>query len=241
MPDPRSHRHVRRVAGDRLTYVCGCINAIDGPSGVLKAVAKCASHRAEARETGVLGQAYYEHIEALKDGIPQTPRYLDEMAERMGAEPPLAWGERALEIGAGVSMYAGWVQRLGYRYQAVEPSPWAAAWLRNTYLCTVHEGPFETFAAPPDEFSLILAAHSLEHMADAPGAVEKCAGLLKTGGELWAIVPDDRDPLNPDHLWFFSAETLRSTVEAAGLAVACVHEFPGCEMENFLYLRAVKP
>jgi hypothetical protein len=54
-------------------------------------------------------------------------------------------------------------------------------------------------------------------------------------------VPDDSDPVNPDHLWHFDERTLRGCVEAAGLVVERLVVRKYIERENFLYVRARKP
>ncbi len=69
----------------------------------------------------------------------------------------------------------------------------------------------------------------------------KAAGMLIHGGELWTIVPNDDDPLNPDHLWFWNEESLRGCVEAAGLQVVTFAVRQRVEHEKFMYLRARKP
>ena len=71
--------------------------------------------------------------------------------------------------------------------------------------------------------------------------IRKMAAYLDHGGELWIIVPDDSDPVNPDHLWFFTEATLRSTIEAAGLEVVRMAKRKYIERENFIYCRARKP
>ena len=78
-------------------------------------------------------------------------------------------------------------------------------------------------------------------MADAPAAIRKCAEILAPGGQLWLIVPNDDDPLNPDHTWYFSEHSLRSVVASAGLEGVTISTYQRIERERFLYLRAVKP
>ena len=94
---------------------------------------------------------------------------------------------------------------------------------------------------PPGCYALILAAHVLEHLDDAPAAAAKCARLLAPGGELWVVVPDDSDPCNPDHVWMGGPDAWRACVEAAGLAVERVAVRRYIQREQFVYIRARKP
>lgn len=98
---------------------------------------------------------------------------------------------------------------------------------------------FETIP-PRSVYSLLLAAHVLEHLRDAPAAVDLCAGWLLPGGELWIIVPDDTDPVNPEHEWVFTPASLRRCVEDAGLTVERIEVRRRIERERFIYLRARK-
>lgn len=243
MNDPTVHPGARSHFDNAITYNCGCVNEIHRPSGVLHSVEKCEGHRREQRAPETLGRAYYEDLHAIEDGIPQCSRYLREIEEALGPFPPHRRADDgvALEIGCGVSMYAPAILKAGYSYVAVEPSEWAARCTSNMYDVPVIVGTFEDLVADDGSFSLILAAHSLEHAGDAPNAIGKCARLMSTGAELWIVIPNDDDPLNPEHLWFFDEDTLLSCLTGAGLVVDDFQSKRRIERECFLYARARKP
>lgn len=242
MSDPRAHRHARIVDGDRITYSCGCVNEIH-PSGVLHSLEKCAAHRKERHAPDALGRRYYEGLGAIVDGIPRCADYLAELAEALGrfrrAQPYPH--NVALEIGCGCSMYAPGLLTAGYDYRGLEPCQWAARWTAGAFAVPVTIGTLETLVQVGPRYDLILAAHCLEHMDDAPGAIRKCADLLEPGGEFWVVVPNDDDPLNPDHLWAFSSTTLAACLAGAGLDVMEIEERQRIERERFIYVRARKP
>lgn len=241
MPDPRDHRHVRCVDGNRLVYVCGCVNVIDRESGILRSVVKCPAHLAERKEVGKLGMDYYATMGTVENGIPQCRRYLEQLREAIG-HFPVAYGDLALEIGCGMSMYVPGLLADRYDYRGVEPSEWAAEWTASTFDVRVHRGTIQDYFDHYDVYpQLILAAHVLEHLDDAPGTIRRCAEALQPGGEFWIIVPDDEDPLNPDHMWFFSQDTLAANLKAAGLIVDRMAVRRYISRENFLYCRARKP
>lgn len=89
---------------------------------------------------------------------------------------------------------------------------------------------------------MILSAHSLEHMIDAPAALEKMAEYLAPGGVLYLIVPHGfDDPVNPDHYWFFDTAALDVTMQGAGLIVESMQVRRRVEHERFIYCKARKP
>jgi SAM-dependent methyltransferase len=234
--DPRGHRHVVTVDEGWITYVCGCVNTVDRASNVLRSVSKCPGHVAAQRDPAALGLAYYAEMNVFADGIPQCDRYTDQLTEALGPFPP---GGSVVEVGCGASMYARSILAAGNRYTGIEPSAWAARWTRETYGVEVLEAPVESIE-PRLGQTLVIAAHVVEHLADGPGAFARFGEWLVPGGQLWVVVPDDSDPLNPDHLWFFNPATLRTCVERAGFAVELLETRRVVEWENFLYCRARK-
>jgi hypothetical protein len=224
------------------TYRCGCINAPSGRHGVLRSVRKCDRHKSRQRAPESLGEAYYAELGTVRDGRPAATRHVLELEDALGSFPPspdrYAW---ALEIGPGASPYVSAIRAAGYQYHAIEPSEWAAQWLRKTHGVIVHHSEVERVFWNRDSEHLILAAHVLEHLKDPLHSLRHFAWALVPGGELWVIVPDDSDMLNPDHLWFFTEETLVASVEGVGLEIEQTDIRRIVERENFIYLRARKP
>lgn len=222
-----------------IPYRCGCVNTLHHPTGALRRVSTCDKHKAGQRDPATLDEAYYRELGALDADAPA--KYIGQLTEALGpvsrASSDLA---SALEIGCGASPYADAIREAGYLYHGVDPSPWAADWAaRQGYDCVVVR-PFEDLPEDPI-LDLILAAHVFEHLADAPTAIAKAGRMLARAGELWIVIPDDSDPINPDHVWHFSADSLRRTVEMAGLTIERLVTRQYIEREQFLYLRAVKP
>lgn len=238
--DYRVHPEARVIEDDRITYSCGCVCEIH-ESAALRCIAKCEGHTADRRDPRTLERGYFERIGCIVDGIPQCSRYLAELREVLGRFKPRGLTGSALEVGCGCSMYAPALIASHDHYRGVEPSEWAATWTARTFDVDVEVLALEDFHSFPGAFTTILAAHSLEHMHDAPGAIVKCARLLEPGGELWIIIPDESDPLNPDHTWCFSAVALWRCLDVAGLEVCKMEKRRRIERESFLYVRARKP
>lgn len=221
-----------------ITYSCGCANTTDPATGVLRAVSKCGFHVAESGKGGI---AHYEELGAIIDGVPQCDRY---EAQLIDALPELSLLKvqdgHAMEIGCGASMYAPFLMRAGFDYLGVDPDDEAARWTNQTFSVPTIGLTFEA-CGPLDAVDLILAAHSLEHVTDAPAVLKKMFSLLKSGGHLVVIVPDDSDPVNPDHLWFFTVETLRALLESTGFVEITTAVRRHIARENFIYCHARKP
>ena len=231
-----------------VTYKCGCVNDRDNPSGILHSVWKCAAHRREYRDQATLGRDYYAEFGLLTedDQLAET-QHVAELVDALGPLPASTLEQHdMIEVGCGVSPYVGAFIDKGWRYTGIDPSPFAVRCMERLcfpYLywqfAQVHfeDVPLSRLGLN----DLILCAHALEHMQDAPAALRKMADALAPGGQLWLIVPDDEDPVNPDHLWFFTETTLRVAVEAAGLKVDRLASRRHVKHESFLYCRASKP
>ncbi len=229
-----------------IQYSCGCANERHEPTGALRNVSKCRRHQRAAREPETLDEGYYAEFGLIKNGKLQPSNHVAELTEALGPIPWPTGNTQALEIGCGVSPYAGPLIERGWHYIGVEPSLWVADWMYRTYGVDIIQARLEN-VVPSDvhllgtRFGLILAAHSIEHMQDAPGAIARCAELLAPGGWLYIVIPNDDDPVNADHLWFFDQESLRHTVEAAGLTVEAMAIRQYIPREHFIYCRASKP
>jgi SAM-dependent methyltransferase len=228
---------------EQTTHSCGCVNEFHEPTGALRRVSTCRRHMRDYRAPETLGLDYYTKLGLLKNGMLQPTNHVAELTEALGPIPPPSGNRDVLEIGCGVSPYAGVLIERDWHYMGVEPSLWACGWMRRIYGVGTLPLRFEQVEVmiPPAMYGLILAAHSLEHMDDAPGAIARCAELLAPGGQLWIVIPDDTDKTNPDHRWCFSQDSLWYTVEATGLAVEHVAIRRYVKHENFQYLRAKKP
>jgi 2-polyprenyl-3-methyl-5-hydroxy-6-metoxy-1,4-benzoquinol methylase len=221
-----------------MTYPCGCVNEVH-LSGVLQAVHKCDHHMARYRDPTTIDGAYYAELAVLDGSALMNTAHVAELAEALGPIPRATGSGVALEVGCGVSPYVGTIRDAGWSYEGLDASMWAVSWTSDHWSVPVSCGLWEAWQ-PPHRYGLILAAHVLEHTVDAPASLAKMAGSLEPGGTLLVVVPDDSDPVNPDHTFFFTTYTLRGCAEAAGLTVDRLEIRRIVERENFIYLRARK-
>jgi SAM-dependent methyltransferase len=228
--------------GPPLIHPCGCSDAIDPLSGVRRSTGKCNEHLRHRRDPKTLDAAYYARHGLVGPGGEEIPTpHADELREALGPFPARGEGSPyALEIGCGPSPYLPAIREADWCYTGIDVSRWAVRWMQDHYAAAASCIGFDELGQDA-ACGLILAAHVLEHLPDAPAAVAKCARLLAPGGELWVVVPDDTDPLNPDHDWFFTPATLNSCLGDAGLVVGRMAVRRPAPPEWFIYCLARKP
>lgn len=226
-----------------MTYDCGCVNEPDAVFGILQNKSKCDFHRKwSADHPQGESQDYFRAMGVFDErGELKVQHYYDEfhsgfadLTDLYGRAKPM------LEIGAGIGQYVPWFRSHDWLYQGLEPSRYAREIARQYFQALLIPDRFEDFK-PIMSYQMIFAAHVFEHMKDAPLAIERCFRLLKPGGELWTIVPDDQDPVNPDHLWFFNVQTLHELLEIMGFKIVGTNVRSIVPQENFLYSVARKP
>ena len=224
-----------------ITYPCGCVNEVHGLSGIVRSVVKCDFHQRYARDPATLDEAYYTELAHL-DGSGElvNSTHLAELAEALGPFPYADGRCQSLEIGCGVSPYVEAIRQADWDYTGLDVSAWVASWICDHWKVKTIVANWEMWDST-DRFGLILCAHALEHMMDAPAALDKMVAALEPSGELWIVVPDDSDPVNPYHLWFFNERTLRAAIEATGLTILRLVVRSIVPREQFLFVRARKP
>lgn len=172
----------------------------------------------------------------------------DERLQRMEAGLPA--GDRImLDIGSGPGLFLDAAAARGWRTLGVEPSRQAAAHARGLGH-DIREGFFDAaMAATLPQVDAIHMALVLEHVPDPAALLAAARGLLRPGGALCVVVPNDFNPLQcaaqaqglspwwvapPHHLNYFTGTTLARLVERAGFRVVhCGATFP---MELFLLM-----
>ncbi len=227
-----------------MIHPCGCINEIDEKSGVMHCVKKCDFHIDWSRTHPQGGSIeYYKEIGAIENGIPQNFRLIEELIEplhqmrRRGLN--FGDGKCILELGCGLGPYIPYLLGNGWLYFGMDSSEFACNWVKNVFGIDLNLSDFECY----DSFRVnaILAAHLFEHLHDCPAGLKKAYDLLLSRGSIYLIVPDDGDPTNPDHWWFFTETTLLALLEKIGFTNISMTMRKRVPQENFIYCVAEKP
>lgn len=154
-----------------------------------------------------------------------------------------------LDVGAGSGHALTVAREMGYATVALEPGPLAAAVIRShghvVWEHTLADYPTE-FASV--RFSMVYAYEVLEHQSNPEDFVLQCYDVLRPGGVLVIVVPNDYNPLQfqacaqlglphywlsaPDHQFYFSPKCLQLLLRRCGFEILdCRGTFP---MEDFL-------
>jgi SAM-dependent methyltransferase len=222
--------------------VCGCINAIDSQSGVLRCVEKCIGHKAFALNRK-RGADYYQSIGSIVGDTQQLGSYAKEIRRSLGqfAPAPSSYS-LALEIGGGISPYISDLLEAGYQYIGVEEDEWAVEWTKRHYpQVQMYQGSFPDILPEGHNFDLVLMAHCLEHVYNPLQTINEIKKLMAPEGNLYIIVPDDTDKTNPDHYWFFTTESLTTLLGKVGFEVCALDVQHIVPHEAFIYCLARKP
>jgi SAM-dependent methyltransferase len=146
-------------------------------------------------------------------------------------------GGRALDVGCGPGFFLDVARAAGFAVQGVEVSPFAARYARERLGLSVVEGPFPGAPLPAGGFELVTLWDALEHLAAPHAVMAEVARVLAPGGAL-VLSTGDRTALVarlsgrrwhlynlPEHLFFYSPESLRRLMAAHGIALRALrHE-----------------
>lgn len=231
-----------------ITYECGCVNNTERTCGALVSVSKCDKHLSEQRETSELGEEYYRILGALDDDAPE--RYQREFAECFGAIPKSDGPNgNAVELGCGVSPYVRMFTDNGYEYFGVDNSRWALDRneslripLASFFQCDIQKRTsWDSIRFLNETVNVVLCSHAMEHLKDPFAFLELTYARLVHGGSFYLIIPNDDDPVNPDHKWFFSEWSLRVALVNAGFVIPIMTSRRRVPHEQFIYCLARKP
>jgi len=141
---------------------------------------------------------------------------------------------RLLEIGSALGYFLEAARQRGWKPQGVELSRGGAEYCRRTYGIDVYCGEVQEAGFPSCFFDCVVTIHTLEHMEDPFACIRECHRILRTGGLFVVEVPYVRDDSTPEdldegagmpaHLSFFTEQSLRGLLEAAGFGILDVQK-----------------
>lgn len=154
--------------------------------------------------------------------------------ERVGALVEAARGEgrvpSILDVGCATGALLAHFGEAGWSAVGVEACAESAAYGREHFGLDIRPVTLEEADLGASRFDIVHASHLIEHLNDPAGFLAKVRGLLGPGGLLFLTTPNAdgfqarllgkawRSAIN-DHLYLFSARTLRSMLERNGFRV----------------------
>jgi len=144
---------------------------------------------------------------------------------------------RFLDIGCATGALLRVLRERGWQVTGVEISP-SAAYARNEHNLDVRDLPLEENHFPDDYFDVVHASHLIEHLNDPRSFLEEIHRILKPDGHVFITTPNIsgfqarlfksrwRSAIF-DHLYLFSAKTLRALLKDCGFVVEEVKTWGG--------------
>ncbi len=206
-------------------------------------------------DEGMFSEAYYrvrhrEAFEAQFDNYANDPSaaVFSQWMERLERLNPPG---RILDVGCALGTFLKIAEARGWQPHGVEISHFAAEFATQTRGLQVFNGDLDAFPGEDDSFDVVTFWDSIEHVTHPLENLRTAVRLLKTGGHV-LLTTDNFDCLVADaarltyratlgrstyamervfiapNRTFFSEETLRATIAAAGLHVVILEkmEYP---------------
>ncbi|HPE89811.1 MAG TPA: class I SAM-dependent methyltransferase [Spirochaetia bacterium] len=145
---------------------------------------------------------------------------------------------RVLEVGCATGALLSSFGEAGWRAKGVEVGSAMAGYARDRFGLDVETATIETASYEPGSFDAVVATHLIEHLNDPRSFLARARAALRPDGRLYLITPN-ADGLQArimgprwrsairDHLYLFSARTLRAVLEDEGFSVEYVGTWGG--------------
>jgi hypothetical protein len=158
--------------------------------------------------------------------------WIKSVARSSGFEALLAHRTRATglyEIGASVGALLAVAKADGWPVSGLEPSPAAVRVASDAYQIAIRQGDLR--ALDQIELPIVTRIHVLEHIPDPVAALAHLHRIAPSSSLLTIEVPDFSHPRNtggtgyfvPEHVSYFTADSLVRAATAAGWSTADVH------------------
>jgi 2-polyprenyl-3-methyl-5-hydroxy-6-metoxy-1,4-benzoquinol methylase len=189
-------------------------------------------------DSGIYGDEYF--APAL-DKRHERERIFEELLAEI--EGVLGRRGRLLDVGCGEGGLIEAAARAGWQAEGTEISSTMIRYANEERGLVVHKGVLEDVPLETRAYDAVVMNHVLEHVRDPQSTLSRVCRLLAPGGLVRVEVPNlasfssrlknmqSRLHLKADpwkhystghHFWFFTPQTLRRTVRAAGLAIVRV-------------------
>ena len=163
------------------------------------------------------------------DGCVHGPILQQAAGYRDGVSSP-----HVLEVGAGPGLALDLAAQWGWQTTAIEPGKAFCEYLlRKDH--TVYEGTLEEYRGPDGCYDIVYLYEVLEHQPCGEAFLLRCWALLRPGGILACVVPNDCNPLQyaacqhldvkpywwavPQHLAYYTPKMLQLLVRRCGYRI----------------------
>jgi len=166
----------------------------------------------------VAGQGYDEYLEVRPNWIRTFARRLNEIGKYQ--KPG-----KVLDIGCGPGFFLEAAQAKGYDAHGLDPSDYIVKVAREKFGDRIRHGVIEQADYAADEFDLVVAFDTFEHIYRPLEWLEAARRIIKPGGLIAMTTPDPTSMLAkisgrgwvsyklPEHVFYWSPVTIRRALE----------------------------
>ena len=188
-------------------------------------------------------QTRYDGYMAHKRSGQDWLEWMDERAARLDewgiGELERVFGpdRRVLELGCAEGYQLAVFKKRGWRVRGYDVNARAVDYAANVLGLDVDRCGFGPLSEPDNAFDLAVLFHTIEHVPDAQQTVHEIHRVLKPGGRVLVVTPcadtivshsvGDVWFAEPDHMFFFSQNTIRTLLEKNGFEVVDMRTWLG--------------
>jgi len=152
---------------------------------------------------------------------------------------------RILDIGCGYGYFLELAKKEGWKVRGIDCDRSAVKFCKEFLSLEVTCGKLDERQYPEKHFDVVTLFHALEHIPDFQQTVSKVKKIIKPRGLIVIDVPNVDDlrralvgknwaMFKKEHLWYFSASTLRILLERYGFRILEVRPHGGSEISAAL-------
>lgn len=143
---------------------------------------------------------------------------------------------KLLDIGCATGTLLKVAKRSGWGATGIEPSAWASKMGKKKFGLNIIQGSLETHKFKSEEFDVVTCLDVIEHVSSPKMLLKEIHRILKENGILCLVTPDISSMLSrimgenwwhirPDHIYYFSKETLVLLLESQGFEVVKIARY----------------
>jgi 2-polyprenyl-3-methyl-5-hydroxy-6-metoxy-1,4-benzoquinol methylase len=142
---------------------------------------------------------------------------------------------RLLDVGCATGFFLSVAAQHGWKVQGLDVSAFAVQYARDSFGFDVQHGSLTELTFPEKCYDLITMWDVIEHVPDPFAYIHQAAKLLSSGGVIALATPDVESlpaaftgkrwvgyKLSEEHIYYFSARTLKRMLDEAGFDVVDV-------------------
>ncbi len=143
---------------------------------------------------------------------------------------------KLLDVGCATGTFLEVVKTNGWTGVGLEPSAWASRLGRSKYGLNIIKGAIEAVKLPANQFDVVTCLDVIEHVASPKTLLKTIHRVLRKDGLLCLVTPDLGSLMSqllgenwwhirPDHIYYFTKETLRLLLEAQGFKIEKIDKY----------------